>query len=101
MFWEDVKHNLKNGKIQGYKIFYRKEDATSEKIKNIRITDVDPTFPRMKTTLDGLSPYSLYKIEIAAYTVYQGEGRRSQMIFIQTEGKEIHLLFFDLVLRNI
>ena len=62
---------------------------------------MDPTFSRMKTTLDGLSPYSLYKIEIAAYTAYQGEGKRSQMISIQTEGKEIHLLFFDVVLRNI
>ena len=62
---------------------------------------MDPTSPRMKTTLDGLSPSSLYKIEIAAYTAYQGEGKRSQMISIQTEGKEINFLFFDVVLRNI
>lgn len=62
---------------------------------------MDPTSPRMKTTLDGLSPNSLYKIEIVAYTAYQGEGKRSQMISIQTEGKEIHLLFFYVVLRNI
>ena len=62
---------------------------------------MDPTSPRMKTTLDGLSPNSLYKIEIVAYTAYQGEGKRSQMISIQTEGKEIHFLFFDVVLRNI
>ena len=62
---------------------------------------MDPTSSRMKTTLDGLSPYSLYKIEIAAYTAYQGEGKRSQMISIQTEGKEINFLFFDVVLRNI
>lgn len=62
---------------------------------------MDPTSPRMKTTLDGLSPHSLYKIEIAAYTAYQGEGKKSQMISIQTEGKEVHFLFFDVVLRNI
>ena len=70
-------------------------------MKNIRISDVDPTSHRMKTTLDDLSANSLYKIEIAAYTAYQGDGKRSQTISIQVEGKKFHLLFYDVISRNI
>ena len=86
LFWKDVKEDLKNGKIQGYKIFYRKEATTLWQEKNIPIGDVDLTSPRMTSTLDGLYTYSLYKIKIAAYTTYPIDGKISQTISIKTEG---------------
>ena len=90
MFWEDVEEELKNGVIQGYKLFYQVEGATTEQEKNVPISD--PSSPPMTATLDGLSEYSLYNISIAAYTTYSGDGKRSQAIFRKTDSDSKFIL---------
>ena len=92
MLWEDVEEELKNGVIQGYKIFYHVEGATTEQEKSIPIGDLNPSSLPMTATLDGLSEYSLYNISIVAYTTYPGDGKRSQAIFIKTDSDSKFIL---------
>ena len=87
-----MEEELKNGVIQGYKIFYHVEGATAEQEKNIPISDLNPSSPPMTATLDGLSEYSLYNISIAAYTTYSGDGKRSQAKFIKTDSDSKFIL---------
>lgn len=92
LFWEDVEKELKNGLIQGYKIFYQEEDSTTQQDKDVPISSVDPSALTMTATVGGLSAYSLYNISIAAYTLYSGDGKRSQAIFIKTDSDSKFIL---------
>ena len=83
LFWDDVEEELKNGEIQGYKVFYR-EDGAKEKEKNVPVNKVNPNSTPMTTTLSGLSMYKLYNISIVAYTS-PGNGIRSQAIYIWSD----------------
>lgn len=84
LFWDDVEEELKNGEIQGYKVFYREEGA-KEKEKKVPVNKVNPNSPPMTTTLSGLSMYKLYNISIVAYTSSPGNGMRSQAIFVWSD----------------
>ena len=92
LFWEDVEKEQKNGVIQGYKIFYHVEGATTELAENVPISILNPSSPPMTTTLDSLLTYSLYNISIAGYTTYSGDGKRSQAIFIKTDSDSKFIL---------
>ena len=84
LFWDDVEEELKNGEIQGYKVFYREEGA-KEKEKKVPANKVNPNSPPMTTTLSGLSMYKLYNISIVAYTSSPGNGMRNQAIFVWSD----------------
>ena len=92
LFWQDVEKKLKNGVIQGYTIFCQIEGSTTKQEKDVPVTNVDLSSPPMTVTVNGLSPYSLYKFSIAAYTTYPGDGKRSQAIFIKTDSDSKFIL---------
>ncbi|XP_048579474.1 uncharacterized protein LOC116616082 isoform X2 [Nematostella vectensis] len=70
------------GILRGYVLFYKNMNITDASTKNVTVDSSTTEY-----TLEGLSLYSKYKIEVAAVTVAVGE--KSQPIYVFTSSKDL------------
>lgn len=79
--WEPLPHQYANGRLLGYKVYYKNTDYYYSSEISVNTSNADET----QAVLGGVQTGSRYKISVVAFTS-KGEGPRSPDLYL-TKGK--------------
>lgn len=80
--WEPLPHQYTNGRLLGYKVYYKNTDYYYSSEISVNTSNADET----QAVLGGVQTGSRYKISVVAFTS-KGEGPRSPDLYL-TKGKD-------------
>ena len=79
--WDPLPHQYANGRLLGYKVYYKNADYYYSSEISVHTSNAEET----QVVLGGVQTGSRYKISVVAFTS-KGEGPRSQDLYL-TKGK--------------